>query len=69
MVISTLTLWQLGGFGDFRKTKRLNTRGFAWEFLRSSMLYRLGKSLKRRGKSSSLHLKKIFCLGVWVFCE
>ena len=33
------------------------------------MLYRPGKSLKRRGKSSSLHLKKIFCLGGTVFCE
>jgi len=28
------------------------------------MIYRPGKSLKRRGKSSSLHSKKIFCLGV-----
>jgi len=27
------------------------------------MLYRPGKSLKRRGKSSSLHQKKFFLLG------
>jgi len=38
-------------------------------FLRSGMLYRPGKSLKRCGKSSSLHSKKIFCLGDAVFCE
>jgi len=50
------------GFGDFQKKKRLNTRGFAWEFLRSGMLYIPDKSLKRRGKSSSLHLKKNFLL-------
>jgi len=53
----------------FLEKKRLNARGFAWEFLRSGILYRPGKSPKRRGKSSSLHSKKIFCLGVWVFCE
>jgi len=57
------TLWHLGAFGDFRKKKRLNARGFAREFLQSGMLYRPGKSLKRRGKSSSLHSKKNFCLG------
>ena len=64
-----LTLWRPLGFGDFRKKPRLNARGFAWEFLRSGMLYRPGKSLKRLGKSSSLHSKKIFCLGVRFFCE
>ena len=58
-----LTLWRPLGFGDFRKKKRLNARGFAQKFLRSGMLYRPSKSLKRRGKSSSLHSKKIFCLG------
>jgi len=31
------------------------------------MLYRPGKSLKRRGKSSSLLLKKIFLLGEYGF--
>jgi len=51
----TLRFWHPGGFGDFRKKKRLNARGFALEFLRSGMLYRPGKCLKRRGKSSSLH--------------
>ena len=33
------------------------------------MLYRPGKSLKRCGKSSSLHPKKTFLLWVRVFCE
>jgi len=55
-------LWRPLGFGDFQK-KRLNARGFAREFLRSGMLYRPGKSLKRHGKSSSLHSKKIFLFG------
>jgi len=45
------------------KKERLNARGFEREFLRSGMLYRPGKSLKRRGKSSSLHSKKIFLPG------
>jgi len=47
----------------FSEKKRLNARGFAWEFLRSSTFYRPRKSLKRRGKSSSLHSKKNFLLG------
>jgi len=68
--VLNLTLWHPLGFGDFRKKKRLNACGFAREFLWSGMLYRPGKSLKRRGKSSSLHSKKIFCLGdagfLWV---
>jgi len=51
-----------GWFWGFSKKKHLNARGFAWDFLRSGMFYRLGKSLKRRGKSFSLHLKKFFCL-------
>jgi len=56
-----------GCFWGFLEKKRLNARGFAWEFLRSGMLYRLGKSLKRRGKSSSLHSKKKFLLGEYRF--
>jgi len=67
-MLHILTLWRPAAFGDFRK-KRLNARGFAREFLRFGMLYRPGKSLKRHNKSSSLHSKKIFCLGVRVFCE
>jgi len=54
----------------FSEKNRLNARGFAREFPRSGMLYRPGKSLKRRGKSSSLHSKKNFLLGgagfLWV---
>jgi len=61
------TLWRPAAFGDFRKKKRLNARGFAREFLRSGMLYRPSKSLKRRGKSSSLHSKKFFLIGGCVF--
>ena len=51
----------------FAKKNCLNARGFAWEFLWSGMLYKPGKSLKRRGKSSSLHSKKNFLLGGFVF--
>ena len=58
-----LTLWCLLRFRDFRKKKRLKALGFAWEFLRSGMLYRPSKSLKRCGKSSSLHSKKNILLG------
>jgi len=63
-----LTLWRTTGFGDFRKKERLNACGFAWEFLQSGMLYKPGKSLKRRGKSSSLHSKNFFAWGAG-FCE
>jgi len=52
-----------GCFRGFSEKKHLNARGSVREFLRSGMLYRPGKSLKRRGKSSSLHTKKIFLLG------
>ena len=61
---SILTLWRPLGFGDLKKIKCLNACGFAQEFLRYGMLNRPGKSIKRRSKSSSLHSKKIFCLGV-----
>jgi len=57
-------------FWGFSVNKRLNARGFAREFLRSGMLYQSGKSLKRRGRSSSLHSKKnFFAWGLRVFCE
>jgi len=49
-----LTLWHPAAFNDFQK-KSLNACGFAQVFLRPGMLYRPGKSLKRHGKSSSLH--------------
>ena len=45
--------------GIFGK-KRLNARGFEREYLRSCSGYRPGWSIKRRGKSSSLHSKKTF---------
>ena len=44
-----------GCFQGFSEKKRLNARGFTREFFWSCMLYRPGKSLKRRAKSSSLH--------------
>jgi len=47
----------------FSKKKHRNARGFACEFLRSGMLYRPGKSLKRCGKSSKSALEKNFLLG------
>jgi len=50
-------------FRGFSEKKRQNARGFAREFLRSGVLYRRGKSLKRRCKSSRLHSKKNFLLG------
>jgi len=62
-----LILLRPAAFGDFRKKKRLNTHGFAREFHWSGMLYRPGKSLKRRGKSPSQHSKKNFLLGECVF--
>jgi len=48
--------------GIFGK-KNLTAPGFAREFIQSGMLYRPGKSLKRRGKSFSLQSQKIFLLG------
>ena len=64
----SLTLWRPATCGNLKK-KRLNARGFAREFLLSGMLYRPSKCLKRRGKSSSLHLKTNFLLGGWGFFE
>jgi len=52
-----------GCFQGLSERKRLNARGLAREFLWSGMLYRPGKSLKRRGKCFSLQSEKIFCLG------
>jgi len=52
-----------GCFRGFSEKKRRNACGFAREFLRSGMLHRPGKNLKRRSKSSSQRSKKIFCLG------
>jgi len=62
-MITFLTLWHLAAFGDFREKKRLNAHDFEQEFIRSGMLWRPGKSIKRRGKSSSRRSKKLFCLG------
>jgi len=63
-----LTLWRPLGFGDLKKQPPKRTRLCAGIF-RSGMLYRPGKSLKRCGKSSSLHSKKFFAWGVRVFYE
>jgi len=69
--LSYLTLWRLAAFKDFRK-KRLNACGFAQEYLRSCTGYGPGRSVKRHGKSSGLHSKKMqtrrfFCLGCRFF--
>jgi len=57
-------------FQGFSEKKRLNAHGSAREFLQSGTLYRPGKSLKRRSKSSNVHSKKIlFAWGMQVFCE
>jgi len=44
--------------------------GFVQEFLWSGQCYKPSERLKRRGKSSSLHSKKNYCLGgadfLWV---
>jgi len=65
-VINTLAS---GRFWDFEKKHR-NARGFARKFLQSHKCYGPGWSVKRRGKSSSLHSKKIFLVGgadfLWV---
>jgi len=53
-----------GCFRGFSEKKRLNACGIAREYLRSCSGYGLGRSIKRHGKSSSLHSKKFFCLGV-----
>jgi len=59
--INSLASARIRGF--LEKTERLDAHGFVQEFLRSSMLYRPSKSLKRCSKSSSLHSKKYFLLG------
>jgi len=54
-------------FWGFLKKKHRNAHGFAREFLLFSKCYGPGWSVKRHGKSSSLHSKKIFWLGVAYF--
>jgi len=58
-----LNTLRTGWFWGFSAKKHLNARGFAREFLHSCMLYRPGKSIKKRGQSSRLHSKKNFLLG------
>ena len=58
-----------GCFRGFSEKKRRNARGFAREFLQSGTGYAPGQSVKRRGKSCSLHSKKFFAWGVRLFCE
>ena len=67
-----IMIWPFGVrllLGIFEK-KRLNARGFVWGYLRSYLGYGPSWSVKRRGKSSSLHSKKnFFAWGVHFFCE
>ena len=51
-----ITPWRLLGFGDFREKNRLNARDFARQFLRSGMLYKPSKSLKKRRKHKTTFL-------------
>jgi len=51
-----------GCYRGFLENKRLNARGLR-EYLRSCTGYGPGRSVKRRGKFSSLHSKQNFCLG------
>jgi len=53
--------------GIFENKKK--ARGFKVEFLRSCKCYGPGQIVKRRGKSSGLHSKKNFLVGVLIFCE
>jgi len=62
VLLPLLTLWHPAAFEDFQK-KRRSARSFAWEFLSSCKGYGPGQSIKRRGKSCSLHSIKIFLLG------
>jgi len=63
---STLTVWHLAAFRDFQKKKRLNARDFVWEYLRSCTGYEASKD---RANLLVCTRKKIFHLGVWIFCE
>jgi len=65
--VNTLASGCFRGFS--KKETRLNARGFAREYLHSCSGFGLGRSVKRHGKSSSLHSKNFFCLGVRFFCE
>jgi len=56
-----LTLWRPAAFGDFQE--KLKHMWLAREFFRSGQRYRLGKRLKRCGKSSSLQSNKKFLFG------
>jgi len=58
-----------GCFQGILWKKHQIARGFAREFLPSSKGYRPSQKLKRCSKSCSLHLKKIFWLGVRIFRE
>jgi len=58
-----------GCLRGFSEKKRLNALGFAQEYLCSCTGYGPGQSVKRCGKSSSLHSRKNFLLGGCRFCE
>ena len=67
--IADLTLRHTVNSSGLQKNSWI-ARGFAWEYLRSWTGYRPGGSVKRCGKSCSLHSKKILCLGsAFFFCE
>jgi len=58
---SLLSLQHFGvRFWGFPKKQHWNAHGFMQEFLQSCKCYGPGRSVKRRGKSSSLHSKNFF---------
>jgi len=67
-LVCLITLWCPAAFEDVRK-KSLNACGFAWKYLYSYKGYGPGRGVKRRSKSSSMHSKKIFAWGMWVYCQ
>jgi len=59
-----------GRIRGFSEEKKMPKRTWLWAGI-SPLLYGLRTWSKRQKtwKSSSLHLKKLFCLGLRVFCE
>jgi len=58
--LKTFNTLMSGWNKGFSRRKHWNARGFACDFLRSGKCYWPSQKLKRRGKSCSLHLKKLF---------
>ena len=59
-----LTLWRLATFGDFRKKKRLNTRGFAWNISAPVRVTDLFEASKDAASLLVCTLQNFFAWGV-----